>query len=96
MAQVILWEDSGFKGDNEDFSSDDGFLGNNFHWDGPNRLDNWNDEASSIEIFGGTVRFWTDAFNEGTPVTLGPGSYDMNQIGLPNDSISSIDFFPFG
>jgi hypothetical protein len=27
---------------------------------------------------------------DGTSVSLGPGDYDMNQIGLPNDSISSV------
>jgi hypothetical protein len=94
MANVILWEDQGFGGDKLDLNGDILILGDFVHFDGLSP-DTWNDEASSIEVSGGTVRFWTDIFHEGRFVDLGPGKHDMNEIGLPNDSISSVDFAPF-
>ncbi len=102
MAQVILWEDAGFGGDKLVLNSDDLLLGNNFHSDGfeglKPKFDTWNDEVSSLEVLGGKVRFWSDAFHEGKFVDLGPGKYDLPaliQHGIANDSISSVDFSPF-
>ncbi len=36
------------------------------------------------------VTLFVDCPFAGTSVSLGPGDYNMNQIGLPNDSISSV------
>jgi hypothetical protein len=97
MAQVILWEDARFGGDKLVLNGDDLILGDNFHFDGL-KPDSWNDEVSSLEVLGGKVRFWSDAFHEGKFVDLGPGKYDLPDLiqhGIANDSVSSVDFSSF-
>lgn len=94
MTDVVLWEDSGFKGDKLELDHEDKHLGNNIHFDGL-KPDTWNDEASSIKITGGRATFYTDVLFEGKGVTLEPGSYDldrMTKMGIANDSISSVQF----
>jgi alpha-L-fucosidase 2 len=94
MTTVILYEDDKFKGDKLVLNSSDSFLGNNFHWDGP-KLDTWNDETSSIKVVDGSATFYRHALFEGKAVTLSEGSYTLASLkahGIPNDSISSVDF----
>ena len=102
MALVIIWADTCLGGDNQVIDHDYYFLGHHIHFGGFERLkpkfDTWNDEVSSLEVLGGKVRFWSDAFHEGKFVDLGPGKYDLPaliQRGIANDSISSVDFSPF-
>jgi len=97
MATVYLWEDAGFSGDSLTLTGDDPVLFDDFHWKG-SFPSTWDDEASSIEIIDSTIRFYTDPFYNGSSVDLGPGRYDVTDLvqhGIPNDSISSVDFSPF-
>jgi hypothetical protein len=103
VTKVTLWEDNGRKGDHLDLYGDDKYLGNNFHWDMAfGRIpvqDTWDNETSSLQVTGGTVRFYIHSFFEGKAVDLEPGIYNMADLkarGIPNDSISSVDFSPFG
>ncbi len=93
MTVVVLYEDRGFTGDRLTLSSDDSNLLNNWHMDGFTP-DTWNDEASSLRIYGGKATFYRDVGFEGPSVTLGPGSYGMYDLmarGIGNDWISSVD-----
>lgn len=55
---------------------------------------NFNDKASSLEIVGNERwEFYKDINFGGFPVTLGRGRYtltQLRQLGIPNDSISSL------
>jgi hypothetical protein len=103
VTEVVLWQDAGFKGDKLVLHGDDQFLTNDFHWDlvaggRVPMLNHWNDETSSLEITGSPVRFYLDSFFEGKAVDLEPGKHDLADLqahGIPNDSISSVDFSPF-
>ncbi|MDZ8091006.1 MAG: beta/gamma crystallin-related protein [Nostoc sp. DedQUE05] len=61
----------------------------------PNRTyvgNDFNDQASSIKVAGGTWRFYTDANYKGDHWDLGPGEYPwVGLVGIPNDSISSFE-----
>src|SRR4051812_23820124 len=80
VAQVTLFQD-------------DGFQGHRFRANGPveNFADRgFNDEASSLEVRGGTWQVCTDAYFRGQCVTLRPGNYpSIGSLGL-NDKISSL------
>ncbi|BAY47999.1 hypothetical protein SAMD00079811_56180 [Scytonema sp. HK-05] len=58
------------------------------------RIYNFNDETSSIKITGDkSWVFYPDINNQGAPVTLRPGEYNLSQLqqrGIRNDSISSL------
>ena len=93
MTIVQLYQDDGFKGDTDVWHTDDANLLNNFFLDGF-RPTTWNDQVSSLKIFGGSVTFYRDIFMEGPGVTLGPGSYNLHALqahGIKNDWISSFD-----
>lgn len=55
---------------------------------------NFNDKTSSIKITGDkSWVFYPDINNQGAPVTLRPGEYNLSQLqqrGIRNDSISSL------
>jgi Beta/Gamma crystallin len=54
-------------------------------------IGNWDDQTSSIAISGGNATFYRDTNFGGSAVTLGPGLYpSVENVGIPNDSISSV------
>jgi hypothetical protein len=81
---AYLYEHAGFQGRRLQF------------FNGENDLRAWdfNDKTSSIQIVGNEQwTFYEHINREGKPVTLGPGEYSLyrlNQLGIPNDSISSL------
>ena len=79
-ANITLYNDRDFRGDA--FGSDTEISDLSFT--------NYNDQASAITISEGRWAFYTDANYQGTSVVLNPGSYSwVEDVGLPNDSISS-------
>ncbi|MEH2260165.1 beta/gamma crystallin-related protein [Nostoc sp.] len=80
-AKAVLFEDIDFRGKSYSTGarSDYPYVGDDF-----------NDEASSILITGGTWRFYADANFTGSFKDLGPGSYSwVENFGITNDTISS-------
>ncbi len=81
---AYLYQDKGFQGRRLQF------------FNGENDLRKWNfnDKTSSIKIVGNERwRFYRDINREGKAVTLGRGEYSLfrlQQLGIPNDSISSL------
>jgi hypothetical protein len=81
---AYLYEHAGFQGRRLQFFNGADNLG---AWD-------FNDKTSSIQIVGNEQwTFYEHINREGKPVTLGPGEYSLyrlNQLGIRNDSISSL------
>jgi hypothetical protein len=95
---VILYENANWQGRSEVFTSDIDCLNSN-----------WNDQVSSIEIkrgYGGgnnnnyngnynSVTVFADCNYGGSKKSFAPGWYDINDLGVGNDNISSI-VVPYG
>jgi Beta/Gamma crystallin len=81
---AYLYHDAGFQGRRLQFFNGENNLGK---W-------NFNDKTSSLVISGNERwRFYRDINFQGPSVTLGRGAYSLarlNQLGIPNDSISSL------
>ncbi len=81
---VYLYQDAGFQGRRVQFFNGEDDLR---RWD-------FNDKTSSLKIVGNERwTFYRHINREGPAVTLGPGEYSLyrlNQLGIPNDSISSL------
>jgi Beta/Gamma crystallin len=81
---AYLYQDAGFQGRRLQF------------FNGETDLRKWafNDKTSSLIISGNERwRFYRDINFQGPSVTLGRGTYSLarlNQLGIPNDSISSL------
>ena len=85
MAEIILFEHKNFHGahkhlydsENNMNAADDSFF---------------NDKVSSFVITGGVWKFFRDAnFTGPGSNSLGPGRYNwVESVGIPNDSVSSI------
>jgi hypothetical protein len=91
MTSVRLYEDAGFQGSTKLFKTSDKGLTDNYN----PPFGNWNDDASSLKVYGGPVTFYENTGYGGAHWTLGPGSYDLGDMlshGIPNDSISSFKF----
>jgi hypothetical protein len=85
VAQVILFENANFHGAHKHVFVEEANL---------NAGDDsfFNDKASSMVIVEGSWTFWRDAnFHGPASRVLGPGTYAfVEQVGIPNDSISSL------
>ena len=81
---AYLYEHAGFQGRRLQF----------FNGEDDLRRWNFNDKTSSLKIVGNERwTFYRDINREGRAVTLGAGEYSLfrlNQLGIPNDSISSL------
>jgi hypothetical protein len=89
MAVVVLYEHSGFKGDQITLTGSDRNLNDNSGW-----FDwNPNDEISSFKVLSGYVQFHQHADYKGweSPV-FGVGEYRwVEAVGIGNDAISSVE-----
>jgi hypothetical protein len=90
MTLVLLFEEKNFQGSFILLQSDDRDLRNNFHYDGIIR-DNWNDEASSVAVIGGSAEFYRDINFNGPHYTLQQGLYNLPAGGVGNNWISSVN-----
>ena len=56
----------------------------------------WNDRISSVVVLGGVWRFYEHWHYEGRYWDVGPGYYHwVEEIGIPNDLISSFQLISF-
>jgi len=84
MAEIILFEHINFEGAHRHLFVSDDDLGSAY--------DNFNDITSSFVVVSGEWQFSRDANYGGPDSTIfGPGLYDwVENVGVPNDSISSV------
>jgi len=83
---VTLYRDAGFSGPSMTFTSDTRYVG-----------DGYNDWTSSIIVQSATasgVTIYKDANYQGHSQVLAVGRYDLNQIAIGNDTLSSIRIPP--
>ncbi|MCA9694355.1 MAG: RICIN domain-containing protein, partial [Myxococcales bacterium] len=76
--RVTLFKDSGFSGDRAVVTGDLSYIG-----------DASNDEASSV-LVEKVIRIYKDAAFQGQEIVLGVGKHNVSEIGLANDSLSSL------
>lgn len=84
--KVTLYEDAAFRGSSVTFTSDTTFVGS------------FNDKTSSIVVEAASNAPAVDIFEhdnfQGMRKQLGPGRYNIGDMGLPNDCISSLRVGP--
>jgi hypothetical protein len=97
MTSIILYENAAFGGASKEFMTPDGDLTNN-RTGSSNPLNwNWNDEASSLTVFGGPVTFYPKSDFDGEPYSekVPEGRYDvadLHALGIQNDEISGFSW----
>ena len=87
--QVIVFENNNFSGDSQTFSSDVPDLSKVFK-----NGNNWNDRISSFKVYRDGITVFDDCNFNGSSATKTIGSYNMDTMGVGNDSISSIMVAP--